>query len=637
MLYRLILLRLLVLCLPGVPLAQFGTIKIDWNQGNGFATPTIDLTPHVEEHVDEDMPPEDDTPIEPIIFEPVEDIGTESAPADAATTTADAATSTTATTTDSLYRLVVSLGGVVSEGDDDTALRAVAEALVAKAKTKVVRKLLRERGRQCVGCAERQDYVDALLQALDAPIVAMSGLPLFHYGVPLYPHTRTQMHFFEGRYKLMVERALLGDHRFGFVAADGVGTVAHIDAWQMLDDGRSLVSVRGGERFTIERQWSEDCDGCTSGPLHHADVRLFNDTATHEEAEDPEAVALAATCNRLYHTLTSRTVREGLERTHGPQPSVAANGSYAASMWLSASCASYPPCATEAAALLKGVSTAERIRRIVAVQKKALRGLGGGGGKKASSRAADAADAGADATGTGSRGPPPRGGLRGVALRVGRSALGGGAPDQPATWHGKLLLLHPDGAGLSRAGHVVLLSHEPDAAPGVLRGLDMLTPAGVDLAAATRPEFRDDFDARLLRLPTFVGGDDDEGRCGFLALSTHREPLPHSRGVLGGELQLTDLQIDYAAKGSGPALVALTRALGTRQPPAVKMLMGCRAWPDLDELEQQLDMGLWRLVDVTEGATALAAALVRAQQAGTKEARELWGALWRISEEALAG
>ena len=62
MLPRLILLRLLVLCLPGVPLAQFGTIKIDWNQGNGFATPTIDLTPHVEEHVDEDMPPEDTTP-----------------------------------------------------------------------------------------------------------------------------------------------------------------------------------------------------------------------------------------------------------------------------------------------------------------------------------------------------------------------------------------------------------------------------------------------------------------------------------------------------------------------------------------------------------------------------------------------
>lgn len=627
------LLRLLVLCLTGVLRAQFGTIKIDWTQGNGFATPTIDLTPHLEEHTrDEDLPLEDDTPAtEPIVFEPAEGEETESAP-DIATATPTAVTPMTATVTDSLYRLVVSLGGVVGEGDDDTALRAVAAALVTKTKTKIVRKLLRERGTQCVGCAERQDYVDALLQALDAPIVAMSGLPLFHYGVPLYPHTRTQMHLFEGRYKLMVERALLGDHRFGFVAADGVGTVAHIDAWQMLDDGRSLVSVRGGERFTIERQWSEDCDDCTSGPLHHADVRLFNDTATHDE----DAVELLAQCNRLYHTLTSRAVREGLERTHGPQPSVAGNGSYAASMWLSAACASFPPCATEAGKLLTGVSTAERVRRIVAVQKKALRGLGGGGGKKTSSspRGAGTADVDAEDSDIASRGPP----LQGVTLRVGRSALSGGAAnhDQPAAWHGKLLLLHPDGALHARSGHVVLLSHEPDAAPGVLRGIELLTHAGVDLAAATRPEFRDDFDAQLLRLPVFVGGDDDEGRCGFLALSTHPEPLPHSRGVLGGELQLTDLQLDYAAEGSGPALVALTRALATRRPPAVKMLMGCRAWPDLEELEQQLDMGLWRLVDVAEGADALAAALVSAQQAGTKEARMLWEALWRISEESLA-
>ena len=56
---------------------------------------------------------------------------------------------------------------------------------------------------------------------------------------------------------------------------------------------------------------------------------------------------------------------------------------------------------------------------------------------------------------------------------------------------------------------------------------------------------------------------------------------------------------------------------------------------ELHQLEEQLDMALWRLVDVTEGAAALAAALVRAQPQGSGEALALWEALWRLSEEAL--
>ena len=62
------------------------------------------------------------------------------------------------------------------------------------------------------------------------------------------------------------------------------------------------------------RQWAEQCDGCDSGPLHYADVRFFNDSSTQgDEAEEAEAAAAAATCNRLYHALTSRSVRAALE------------------------------------------------------------------------------------------------------------------------------------------------------------------------------------------------------------------------------------------------------------------------------------------------------------------------------------
>ena len=48
----------------------------------------------------------------------------------------------------------------------------------------------------------------------------------------------------------MIERALLSHHSFGFLLGSGVGTLAHIAAWQILDDGRSLVSVRAAPATT---------------------------------------------------------------------------------------------------------------------------------------------------------------------------------------------------------------------------------------------------------------------------------------------------------------------------------------------------------------------------------------------------
>ena len=59
----------------------------------------------------------------------------------------------------------------------------------------MLRQLLIERGQKCVGCAERQDYVDALRRSLDAPVVAAHAVPLFLYNMPLYPHTTKSLHF----------------------------------------------------------------------------------------------------------------------------------------------------------------------------------------------------------------------------------------------------------------------------------------------------------------------------------------------------------------------------------------------------------------------------------------------------------
>ena len=201
-----------------------------------------------------------------------------------------------------------------------------------------------------------------------------------------------------------------------------------------------------------------------------------------------------------------------------------------------------------------------------------------------------------------------------------------------ARWDGKLLLLHPDAARSGAPGLVTLLAAAPAAAAaGVLRGIDLLSPTGKTVREVTRPEYQDDFAPRLDVQQAFLGGSSEEGRCGFLALST-LAGLPSTQPVLGGALHLTDLQLDFVPGGAGPALSHLKRALGEAAPPAVRMLMGCRAWPDLEELDEQLELGLWRLVDVVDGRQKLAAALMSTQE-GRGASLALWEALWNDSEE----
>lgn len=88
-------------------------------------------------------------------------------------------------------------------------------------------------------------------------------LPLFPLPVVLLPGAVMPLHIFEERYQLMVRDALASDERFGMVYHDWddhgpflgeagtIGCVATIEQFQPLDDGRSLLSVRGMPRFRI--------------------------------------------------------------------------------------------------------------------------------------------------------------------------------------------------------------------------------------------------------------------------------------------------------------------------------------------------------------------------------------------------
>ena len=92
----------------------------------------------------------------------------------------------------------------------------------------------------------------------------MRRLPLFPLPVVLFPGGPMPLHIFEPRYRQMVAHCVEGDSTFGmlyhdpdhagpFTVEEGqVGCTAEILNYQPLPDGRSLVLVRGGERFQVE-------------------------------------------------------------------------------------------------------------------------------------------------------------------------------------------------------------------------------------------------------------------------------------------------------------------------------------------------------------------------------------------------
>ena len=137
---------------------QFGTIKIDWTQGNDFAVPTIDLAPNSDPATNsEDPAPNSEVPLS-------ENGRFATDWANSPDTTTADSTAADSLSTDSLRRVVVQLGGAA--GGEDETLRARAHALLGKVKLKKLRELLLERDRPCGGCATRRDYVEALLAAV---------------------------------------------------------------------------------------------------------------------------------------------------------------------------------------------------------------------------------------------------------------------------------------------------------------------------------------------------------------------------------------------------------------------------------------------------------------------------------------
>lgn len=92
----------------------------------------------------------------------------------------------------------------------------------------------------------------------------MQRLPLFLLHVVLFPGQRLPLKVFEARYLDMVSDCFKHEQPFGIcliksgreVGAAGephpVGTLAHIEQWEMPEPGVLHILVRGGERFRVQ-------------------------------------------------------------------------------------------------------------------------------------------------------------------------------------------------------------------------------------------------------------------------------------------------------------------------------------------------------------------------------------------------
>lgn len=113
----------------------------------------------------------------------------------------------------------------------------------------------------------------------------MYRLPLFPLNVVLFPGAPLPLHIFEGRYRRMVARCLEYDRRFGVIFHDAdrmgpflmeesrVGTIAEIQKFRPLEDGRSLIATTGVSRIRL-------VDGIESDePYYEGLVEPYEDEA----------------------------------------------------------------------------------------------------------------------------------------------------------------------------------------------------------------------------------------------------------------------------------------------------------------------------------------------------------------------
>jgi Lon protease-like protein len=134
-------------------------------------------------------------------------------------------------------------------------------------------------------------------------------LPLFPLNTVLFPGMVLPLHIFEDRYKLLMQRILEGDRRFGaLLIRDGyevgpvaepyeVGTVAEVTAVARLEDGCMNISTTGSRRFRAVRLYRDQ-------PYLTGDIEYLPEQYTRSE----KLLELQEDVERLSHDYVTMTL-----------------------------------------------------------------------------------------------------------------------------------------------------------------------------------------------------------------------------------------------------------------------------------------------------------------------------------------
>lgn len=171
------------------------------------------------------------------------------------------------------------------------------------------------------------EYSNRLLESEVEKKSWSSLLPIFYYNETLFPGGRLDLHLFEQRYRVMMQRVVNSTRSFAYVpsfnqynfnaAVGDVALVAVLEEVEFLADGRCMLQAKISNRMVISDHYIEDG---TQG-LHFCRLLPLVDDLVTEETDKSKILELLPLLSDTINTsFWAGAFRSRLEKRYGPSP-----------------------------------------------------------------------------------------------------------------------------------------------------------------------------------------------------------------------------------------------------------------------------------------------------------------------------
>jgi len=185
------------------------------------------------------------------------------------------------------------------------------------------------------------EYAARLPEVAAAKLEMKLEMPVFFYNQRQYPGYELQLHLFEPRYRLMMQRVTESNRCFAYLpnfvdyqAKEGdVGLIAELDECEFMHDGRCNIKATLKKRFSVVEHWVED----GTQNLTYVKVKYVHDEDKETESEKNDLIKAQDECgsflDALYATNFGQQLRHIPIKTQiGEEPSK--NNAETHSFWI---------------------------------------------------------------------------------------------------------------------------------------------------------------------------------------------------------------------------------------------------------------------------------------------------------------